>query len=280
MPAIDRTLSDVNLQGFRSDFRNLIRIVIDSQGELDIAIRDEYLNVYYKGNSLARISFKANGQYQVAIHTKFFDGTRADDPLFYAEKSAHNPYVCLTLSAGKPPKRFLQKSHINEFCSRIKQVNYGEEIVFEQALITDNLERADIIIIDRQVTDTDLKRSRMDLLALRQVSPQSNQYCFQVIEVKLGNNRELQKDVATQLDKYVQHIESHFDAYKVCYEKQFQQKRELGLIETPSFSSIEIVRPVKGIVVVGGYSNLASRSIANLKRSFPQILIKKFEYKL
>ena len=279
MSVIDRTLSDTNIRRFLVDFKNLVNIVNNSQGELDIAIRDEYLNVYYKGNSLAKISFKTDGRYQVEIHMKFFEDTDADDPVFYAEKTLGKDYAYLTLDSDKPPKRFLQKRHINQFCSRIKKVNYGEEIVFEQALITDNLGRDDIIIIDRQIRDTALTR-RLDLLALKQVTSHSNQYCFQVLEVKLGNNRELEKDVAIQLGTYVKHIESHFDDYKVCYEKQFQQKRELGLLDTPDLSSIDILKPVEGIVVVGGYSKLASRRIAILESSFPELLIKKFEYKL
>ena len=40
---------------------------------------------------------------------------------------------------------------------------------FEHILITDNLGRNDLIIIDRQVTETALKGKRIDLLALKQV---------------------------------------------------------------------------------------------------------------
>ncbi|NLI11422.1 MAG: hypothetical protein GX425_02060, partial [Peptococcaceae bacterium] len=41
--------------------------------------------------------------------------------------------------------------------SRIKAINNGEEITFEQMIITDNMDREDLIIIDRQVTDEQLR---------------------------------------------------------------------------------------------------------------------------
>jgi len=277
MPAIKRYLSDKNLNRFETDFKNLIKIVKDSNGELDIAIRDDYLNIYYKGNSLAKISFGKPDKYKVAIHKKFFTDTAADATEFYEKAIESNSYMTLILSKEKSPRRFLQKKHINQFCSRIKKVNYGEEIVFEQVLITDNLERDDLIIIDRQVMDKKLKK-RMDLLALKQV--EANRYCFLVIEVKLGNNPELKSDVSMQLKGYVDHIKKHFTDYQKCYEKQYEQKRKMGLINFPSFESIKIESPVKGIVVVGGYSKIAQNSISVLKQQFPGIQVKQFEYKL
>jgi spore coat protein CotF len=275
---IKRYLTDKNLKRFEIDFKNLIKIVNNSEGELDIAIRENYLNIYYKGNSLAKISFKEPDKYKVKIHEKFFKDTTANDPEFFEEIAKSNKYMALILSTKKPPLRFFQKKHVDQFCSRIKKVNYGEEIVFEQALITDNLERDDLIIIDRQISDKELKRRRMDLLALKQI--ESNRYCFFVIEVKLGNNPELRGKVNRQLQDYINHIEKYFSAYQRCYEKQFEQKRKLGLINFPSFETIKIERPVKGIVVVGGYSKIAQNSIADLNKQFPNLEVKQFEYKI
>jgi hypothetical protein len=278
MPAIKRYLSDKNIERFETNFKHLIEIIKNSNGELDIAIRANYLNIYYKGNSLAKISFKEPDKYKVEIHKKFFKCTSADASEFYEKATKSKSYMALILSKEKPPRRFFQKKHINQFCSRIKKVNYGEEIVFEQALITDNLERDDLIIIDRQISDKGLERKRMDLLALKQV--EANQYCFLVIEVKLGNNPELKRDVSKQLDGYIKHIEKYFSDYQNCYEKQFEQKKKMKLIKFPSFESIKIEMPVKGMVVVGGYSKIAQDRIAYLERQFPDLQVKQFEYKL
>jgi len=280
MPVINRVISGINLSRFLNDYKNLIKILNNSKGELDISIREDYLNIYFKGNSLAKIKFKEKDGYTVIIHEKFFEDTNADDPKFYEGKNCKNNYISLTLSAKKPPLRLLQKKHIDQFCSKIKKVNYGEEIVFEQALITDNMKRHDLIIIDRQITDKKLKRRRMDLLALEQIKSGFNKYNFLVIEVKLGNNPELKNDVAKQLNDYITHIENHFNDYKMCYEQQFSQKKELKIIKNCSFNTISIEKPVKGKIVVGGYSKIAEGSISELRKNFPNLQVKQFNYKL
>ena len=169
---------------------------------------------------------------------------------------------------------FFQRKHLIEFASKIKKEHNGEEIDFEQSLITDNLNRESIIIIDRQVTDTILKRKRLDLLALKQI--EGNKYKFIVSEVKLGNNRELKNKVASQLDGYVKHIKKYFTDYKQCYEIHFEQKKELSLIKIPASNKIEIVEPVEGIILVGGYSGIAKNQISELDATFPHLEVKQF----
>ena len=167
---------------------------------------------------------------------------------------------------------------MTKFASRIKLVNNGEEIGFEQALITDNINNENFIIIDRQITDSDLKGKRLDLLALKYL--EGNKFQFVVVEVKLGNNPELKEEVAKQLDVYINHINNHFKEYKSCYEQNYAQKRILDLIKKPIFPNIEIVLPVKGLVVVGGYSGLANKQLTILKQNHPGLDITHFEYVL
>jgi hypothetical protein len=72
---------------------------------------------------------------------------------------------------------------LNRIASRIKQVNWGEEVALEQMLITDSPPTPEFVIIDRQVTGGALGRSRLDLLALRRVSPEGFEYRLVVLEV-------------------------------------------------------------------------------------------------
>ena len=269
---IKRYFSVNNLKRIKKDFKFLIKFVNTSYGEFDFAIRNDYFNIYYKGNSLAKVEPKKNSLYKISINVKFFDKTKADNPKFYISKSVSGSYISLTLST-KQLHPFLQKKHMTEFASRIKTVHNGEEIDFEQSLITDNLNKQNIIFIDRQVTDTILKRKRLDLLALRQIK--GNKYKFLVSEVKLGNNTELKNKVATQLDFYVKHIKDNFVDYKKCYELNFEQKNELGLLNSNS-NKIEIIEPVEGIILVGGYSGIAKSQISELKKSFPHLEIMQF----
>lgn len=266
---IKRYFSEDNLRRIKSDFKFLVDSIDTSYyGELYFAIRDDYFNIYYKGNSLARIEPEKDNRYKVSIEHKFFDKTKADNPKFYKSKK-NSKNIILTNKQLHP---FFQKKHLTEFQSRIKKVNYGEEIEFEQLLITDNLDREDFIFIDRQVKI--LERKKLDLLALKQVK--ENQYKFVVAEVKMGKNPELKSKVVSQLNGYVNHIADNFDNYKKCYEKHFEQKRELGLIKNPKFDNIKIIKPVEGIVLVGGYSRIAIEQINELKSTYPHIAVRQF----
>ena len=248
MAVINRVLSQSFLESFKLDFKNLIRIVNDSHGELDLAIRDNYLNLYYKGNSLAQISPRSENQYKINIHQKFFSGTKADDPQFYLTKSESGSYMSILLDGEKTPLRFMQKAHIDQFCLRVKQVNYSEEITFEQMLMTDNMDREDLIIIDRQVVDK-IARGKIDLLALKQIKARENRYQFLVMEVKMGNNPELMGAVAKQLKRYKAHICEYIEDYARCYEQQYVQKRELGILgANMPVSYTHLTLPTKRIV--------------------------------
>jgi hypothetical protein len=274
---IKRYFSDNDFHRIEQDFSFLINIIQNSQGEYDLAIRNKYFNVYYKGNSLSKISLKKDQIYEIEIHSKFFDQTKAKDSSYYNSVKKRKENFVVNVSANQL-HRFLQKKHLTEFSSRIKAVKYGEEIGFEQSLITDNLNREKLIFIDRQITDSKLFPKRLDLLALKQVKEGENQYQFLVAEVKLGNNSELKFKVADQLKTYVDHIKCNFDNYKKCYEKHYEQKKKFGLFQTPSFEHIKIVEPVNCIIIVGGYSGIAKKQIEDLNKTHPNFEVKHFTY--
>ena len=283
---INRFLSSKNLERMKIDFKFLFEIIEDKdfRGELDLALRDNYFNLYYKGNSLAKVVFDKNDKYKIMINNKFFKDTSASNDKRFSsgekdknvQGNVKNVEIVLDKKLLHP---FFQKKHIKQFISKIREVNNGEEINLEQFIITDNLEREDIIIIDRQIEDKVLKK-RMDLLALYHVKNSKNEYNFCVIEVKLGNNPDLKNKVALQLDEYVSHINKNFDDYKGCYEKQYEQKKELGLIIGPKDKPIIIVRPVKGLIAVAGYSGIGKGQIAKLLSDHPGLKVKIFRYLL
>jgi hypothetical protein len=148
------------------DFSFLASIIIDFKGELELAVRENYFSMYYRGNSAAKIQAKGDGLYEISIHKKFYPNSINKDVRFSSVSSGE--YNLITTRSNLIPSLF-QKKYLKEILSNIKQVNYSEEFVFEQMLITDNQGREDLIIIDRQITDTKLQQKRMDLLALRQL---------------------------------------------------------------------------------------------------------------
>jgi len=278
---INRFFNSTDFKRIKDDFKFLLKMIKDKdyRGEFDLALRDNYFNLYYKGNSLAKVEFGKKYPYIITINAKFFSNTGADqDQRFFKRKKRKGTYFEIGLDK-KLLHPFFQKKYINQFISKIREVNNGEEITLEQAIITDNLDRKDIIIIDRQIEDKGFKK-RMDLLALRQLEKGKNEYSFCVIEVKLGNNPELKDKVAIQLDEYVSHIDKNFDDYKDCYEKQYEQKRDLGLIISSTCNPIKIIRPVKGLIAVAGYYGIATGQIAQLKSKHRGVQVEIFRYLL
>jgi hypothetical protein len=273
---IKRFFSNGNFNKVKKDFQFLSKFVQSSYGEYDLSIRENYFSLYYKGYSIGKIEPQRDNTYKVTIHENFFSGSKADNPKYFISKKYSVPYYILQLDT-KNLHPFFQVKHLAEFAANVKKEPSGE-IGFEQSLLTDNLNQDSIIIIDRQITDTQLNRKRLDLLALKQVD--GNKYKFQLLEVKLGNNNELKGAVVNQLASYVNHVNAHFIEYKECYEKQYAQKKELGLILIPSHKTIEIIEPVEGRIIVGGYSGMAQSRINTLKTSHPHLDIKHFIHEL
>ena len=271
---VKRYFSEENFARLRKDFVFLIKIIKSFKGELEFSIRDNYFNLYFRGNSAAKVSFLPNGTYRIEINKKFYPPSLIKDILFLNTPSGDYQVIKTTSGFLHP---LLQKRSLNEIYSKIKSVNFSEELVLEQMLITDNLNRDDLILIDRQVTDDQI-RGRMDLLALKQL--QGNLYQFLVLEVKMGNNPELVNRVADQIKSYVAHITDHFKEYKSCYEKNYSQKKIWGLFESPHWDAIEIVPNVQGKIIVGGYSGLAKEQIEMLIKNYPTIKVQSFYYQI
>ena len=272
-----RYLSQGQIERVSKDFGFLVEKIRKSYGELDLRLRDGYFNLYYKGNSLAKVTVKKD-EYVASIHKKFStDKVFRGDKRFESLGEQSGNYIAFLLAPDEVHP-FFQKKHLDRLCSNIARVGYSEEITFEQMLITDNLDREDFLIIDRQVTETALRRKRMDLLALRKIV--DNRFRFIVIEVKLGNNPELRYDVADQLKGYFEHIESHFEEWKASYEETYRQMKRLGLFDLPRHDEIEILPGTQGLVVVGGYSGIAKKSIEELRSRVGDIEVKLFAYNL
>jgi len=260
---IKRYFTDDVFNNIKGDFKFLVDKILQSGFEYDLQVRDNYFNLYYKGNSIGKIAFtKRTGLYHIRIHHKFIDQRIRE-----RFKPQEETYLTFILPKEKLHPLFSQRN-LDSMSQKVKAIYFQEEVTFEQMIMTDNVNRKDFIIIDRQITDKTAK-TKMDLLAL--VKQTNNNYQFCVIEVKLGNNPELKGNVIKQLQGYMHRIEYHFKEYKQCYELNFKQKQELGLLDRSL--TINIVPKVLGVIVVLGYSGLAQKSIAKLKEKDPSIKI-------
>ncbi len=271
-----RYLDEKNLNNFISDFKFLFKLIQRSNGEYDLRLRDNYFNIYYRGNSMMRINFQKEG-YKITIHEKFTENVFKKEDRFSKiihEAKLDNGYYNYYVSPDLLHP-FLQSEHLKKIAARVKKVNYGEEIAFEQALITDNLNREEYMIIDRQVTEPGLGH-RMDLLGLRQVH--NNNYALEVVEVKLGNNIELKESVARQLSTYLKHIKDNFDEWKESYENTYKQLKQTNIFAEPVYDEINITPELDGRIIVIGYSGIADVYIKKLKQKNPKINVQQIKH--
>lgn len=267
-PVIERYLRPENFDRVQNDFKPVIRIINNSYGEYSLQLREDYFNIYYQGNSIAKVEPNKNDTYTASIHSEFIKDLLADfdkysDIKHLANERNSNGYLRFRIQPYDL-HRFFQRKHLNRISSKIRSVHNGEEITMEQVIVTDNPPSRDYIIIDRQVADH-TNWSRVDLLSLKRDS--NDKYHFVVIEVKLGRNPELRDKAGEQVSSYVRHIRENMDGYSDCYELNYWQKKALGLFGEEMPDSITINREkgsVKGLVVSCGYSQIADENIKSL----------------
>jgi hypothetical protein len=282
MKKIIRSFDDGILDRVKTDFEFLVNRVRIEDGELDLRLRNNYFNLYYKGNSLAKVNVKSQ-PYQIEINKAFIE-TNDDHPKEainsgrFGKPVPRGDYFVYEVEA-KNLHAFLSKQTITQLYRRIKNYNYSEELILEQLLIASNRHRQDFIIIDRQIQGGALGRIRVDLLGLRRTGD-NNQYHFEIIEVKMGNNPELRREVANQLDGYMKIMTENFDDFQQCYQRTYRQMKQLGLLTADAFEEVTIVKPVRGVVVVGGYPGLAQNAIKELKQNHDDLMIKTICYQL
>ena len=256
--------------------KRLVRLINASGGEYSLQLRENYFNIYYQGNSLAKVIPNKNGTYSAVIHEEFLQLKKPDKILSKLRQysssgktsldvKGKSKYVTFRIHPGKL-YHFFQSKHLKTLSSNIRAVHAGEEITFEQVLITDNPPSKNFIIIDRQVADSKNK-AQIDLLALKRAS-MDKPFHFVVIELKLGKNPELHGKVGNQLNEYIKHIKKFMKDYVDCYKENYRQKKQLGLFSSSLLNDIEIdENTVEGLIVVGGYSGLAEKALKNLCHS-------------
>lgn len=290
MPVITRYLSDKNCERARDELAFLIKYLDHPRfrGELAIEFRGpSELGVYDRGFRLAQVRFSRDGGYQVSTNLRFIE----DSPL---QGSPRFPAVIdteknsATFSATPDSiHALLQMSHMVAMRSRIKGIRYKEEIGVAHVIATDT-RGTDVVVIDREVGDSGPQHrgERLDLLALQRV--EAKEYRFLAVEVKLGNNPELdtahqekagERSAVQQVEGYAEQIEQHFDDYAACYLKNVQQKLALGLLnnwdEAPT-----IVRDTRAMLVVVGYSGIAQPHLEVIAKDHPALWVKTFDYGL
>lgn len=207
-------LSDNFMNCLKSGFLAGILTAVRGDYDLDLEIRENYINIYFKGHSLLKLTEIDPTKYNVKIHKKFANGLKLPSVLIDKKTTAD----------------FLR--NIPQLKQNIIRVKSSLEIEYEQMIIrANNLERrnnSEYFIINRQYIKT---KARFDLIGIfwdRNNRRKNQEVDLCLMEVKFALNEDI-KDVHKQLARYYDTLE--LKAAEIAEESEtvFRQKLELGL---------------------------------------------------
>lgn len=212
-----RGLSDTFMQNLIDGYLNAILEVVKSDMDLDLQIRANYINIYYKGNSLVKLSEVNPGRYKADSHEKFTGG--APIPDLTDEVSTAN---------------FIERiPSLKE--KIIKHGKSSLELEYEQLIIrANNDERrsnSEYFIIDRQYVDP---KGRFDLVGFHWKLPRHRgdivPLCL--MEIKFALNPDIGR-LHEQLGRYYSAMSGDFEKIVTEFQDIFHQKLVLGLFDQP-----------------------------------------------
>ncbi len=217
-----RKLSDAFLAALKSGFLSGITRTVVADPDLNLEIRDNYINIYCKGASLMKLAEAAGLRYKVEIHSKFTAGL--DVPAELVDPETTTRFLACV------PKL---KQNIAALGKRSLEIEY------EQMLIrANNYERrnnSEYFIVDRQYV---VAEGRFDLIGVfwdRKHHSKHQEVPICLMELKFALNQDI-ADVGGQLTRYYEAVRPKAASIAEEGETIFRQKLELGLYNQPSES--------------------------------------------
>jgi hypothetical protein len=211
MRKLSPTFMGTLTNGFLSPIREKAAFDVD----LDLQIRANYLNIYYKGNSLLNLRESKPGVYRTLVHEKFLRGCSIPEVLV-------DERTTLIFSQTIP---YLKENILKYGRSSI-------ETEYEQMIIRANNDEprnnCEYFITDRQYAGPS---GRFDLTGFfwsRNKRRKGDVVFPCLIEIKYGLNQDI-REVHDQLEGYYHFIDCNPEAFAIEAETVFKQKLELGL---------------------------------------------------
>lgn len=213
-----RKLSGNYINQLKSGFLSGITQIVVEDIDLDLQIRKNYLNIYFKGNSLLKLSEVGQNEYRIVIDKKFL-----------------TPDIPQKLVDNETTTKFIKQVPL------LKEniIRYGKsslEIEYEQLIIrANNYERhnnTEYFILDRQYTT---RIGRFDLIGIywdrnKRRKKQTVPLCF--IEIKFALNKDI-KNIDEQISRYYGSIKDNTILLAEEMKTILDQKLQLGLIDQP-----------------------------------------------
>lgn len=210
-----RKLSREFLECLKTGFLSSITESVRYDPDLVMDIRDGYINIYYKGNSLLMLSETKSG-YKAQIHEKFLAGV--DIALDFTPETVHKFMDAIPLL----------KQNVVYLGKRSLEIEYEQLII--RANNDERRNNTEYFIVDRQYA---LKEGRFDLTGLfwdRGHRQKGDEVPVCLMEIKFALNIDI-KEVQEQLERYYEAVKPRAAAIAEEMEQLFRQKLELGLYQ-------------------------------------------------
>jgi len=225
-----RRLSDDFIDCLQSGFLKDITEMVRKDHDLNLEIRNGFINIYFKGHSLLNLKEVSTSRYKVGIHKAF-------------KKDLDIP---LELTDAKTTAIFLD--YLPQLKQNIILHDKGStEIEYEQMIIRANnyepRSNSEYFIIDRQIV---VSTGRFDLTGIfwDHVGRRRNQeVSLCLFEVKFSLNSDI-KGVHNQLTRYYEALKPLAKSFAEDCETVFRQKLELGLYDQ-SLDRLEAMKTLK-----------------------------------
>jgi len=208
---LSNTFIDNLLEGHLKDVLEVVKADMD----LDLQIRANYINIYYKGNSLLKLSEVDSGRYTAESHEKFTSGVPIPD-----------------LTDEASTANFLEripslKENITEHGKSSLELEYEQLII--RANNNEPRNNTEYFIVDRQYVDP---KGRFDLVGFYWNLPRhrGDVVPLCLMEVKFALNPDI-GELHSQLNTYYDAMKSDFKKMASEFQGILQQKLELRLFD-------------------------------------------------
>jgi hypothetical protein len=211
-----RHLSETFMHALQKGFLSPLMQAVNADRDLDLYIRENYINIYFKGSALLKLSERNPQQYKVEIHPKYLEGLQVadlNDAAAVADFVSNIPALKANIiAAGRT----------------------ALEIEYEQLIVRANnnepRNNSELFIVDRQYA---MGRERIDLMGFQWIAKgrrkgQAVEPC--IIEVKFGLNPDI-RGIAGQLRRYYEGVKKNPAGIAAELETVFRQRLDLGLYD-------------------------------------------------
>ena len=141
-----------------------------------VGIRNNYINIYYRGNSMMKVTFDDTGAFKEAIiHKKFWDNKLTSDYVNITDYNLLKPHkIKSKISALLGKKNVLEKERQQMIIQQNNTCTYTKWFCVDMEYI-----------MERKNSDED-NYGRFDIVAISTERNSNNKYVVSLVELKLG----------------------------------------------------------------------------------------------